>query len=82
MDTLQRIKDVVRRYGSPKAVEAATADTRIAELLFDSLDQIEALMEVEDEFGMEIPDELSEGFRTLGQLVEFIEKTKADQGIE
>lgn len=84
MDTLQRIKKAISTYSeaSLAVIEAATVDTPIAELLFDSLDQVEALMGVEDEFGMEIPDHLSEGFQTLGQLVAFIDKTKADNETE
>ena len=54
-----------------------TMDTRIAEDLgADSLDVVEMLMSVEDEFGIEIPDDAIEDLKTIGNVVEYIEKNK------
>jgi acyl carrier protein len=39
----------------------------------DSLDVVEVLMSIEDEFGVEIPDEEIENIKTIGNLVEYIE---------
>lgn len=39
----------------------------------DSLDAVEIIMAVEDEYSIEIPDEKIEDFATLQDLVEFIE---------
>ena len=50
----------------------------------DSLDVIEVLMAIEDEFGVEIPDEVSDKMLTPGDAVLFIHKTfenLADQEI-
>ena len=33
-------------------------------------------MAIEDEFGIEIPDEEAEGFKNIGDIVDFVEKTK------
>ncbi len=58
-------------------VDEMTMDTRIAEDLgADSLDVVEMLMSVEDEFGIEIPDEAIEDLKTIGNVVEYIEKNK------
>ncbi|MBQ6714328.1 MAG: acyl carrier protein [Clostridia bacterium] len=53
--------------------ESITAETRIAEDLgADSLDVVELLMSIEDEFDVEVPDEEIENVKTVGDVVEYI----------
>ncbi len=64
------------------AVEEDTIsrETTIAEDLgADSLDTVDLLMKIEDEFGLEIPDEdVSSGqFKTVGDLTDYLEKRLA-----
>lgn len=40
----------------------------------DSLDAVDMLMSLEDEFDVEIPDEEIENIRTVGDLVSYIEE--------
>ena len=40
----------------------------------DSLDTVELIMEFEEEFGIEIPDDDAEKITTVGSAVEYIEK--------
>lgn len=47
-------------------------DVELKELGIDSLDMVELIMEVEDEFGVEIPDEKAEELKTIQQLVDYI----------
>ncbi len=55
--------------------EAMTMDTKIAEELgADSLDLVDLLMSIEDEFGVEIPDEEVENLHTIGDVVDYISK--------
>lgn len=42
----------------------------------DSLDVVEVLMSIEDEFRVEIPDEAIEDIKTIGDLVQYIENNK------
>ena len=54
--------------------EKITADTSIAEDLgADSLDVVDLLMSIEDEFEIEIPESDVEGIKTVGTLVKYIE---------
>src|SRR5438477_7269888 len=39
----------------------------------DSLDQVELVMELEEEFDLSIPDDAAEKIQTVGQAVEYIE---------
>lgn len=51
-----------------------TLETNIAkDLGADSLDVVDLLMSIEDEFEIEIPDEEIENIRTIGELVDYIE---------
>jgi acyl carrier protein len=46
----------------------------------DSLDTVELVMELEDEFDIDIPDDAAEKIQTVGQAIEFIEKAKQGNG--
>ena len=51
-----------------------TMETNIAkDLDADSLDVVELLMTIEDEFNIEIPDEEIENIKTIGDLTEYIQ---------
>ena len=51
-----------------------TADTDLQEDLgADSLDVVDLLMSIEDEFVVEVPDEEIENIKTVGALVSYIE---------
>ena len=50
-----------------------TADTDLQEDLgADSLDVVDLLMSIEDEFDVEVPDEEIENVKTVGDVVEYI----------
>ncbi|MBR6408597.1 MAG: acyl carrier protein [Clostridia bacterium] len=52
-----------------------TMDTNIAEdLNIDSLDMVDLVMSLEEEYGIEIADDQIEEIVTIGDLVAFIEK--------
>lgn len=54
--------------------DSITADTNIADDLgADSLDVVDLLMSIEDEFEIEIPDEEVDNIKTVGELVKYIE---------
>ena len=55
--------------------DSITPETNIADDLgADSLDVVDMLMSLEDEFDVEIPDEEIERIRTVGELVAYLEE--------
>ena len=55
-------------------IDEMTMETNIAkDLGADSLDVVELLMSIEDEFEVEIPDEEIENIKTIGELTEYIQ---------
>ncbi len=72
-DTFERVKKIiVDRLGvdeSEVTMEASFKD----DLGADSLDVVELVMELEDEFDMEISDEEAEKITTVGEAVSYIE---------
>ena len=74
--TIDKVKKIIADQLSTK-VENLKNDTNIAEELgADSLDLVEILMSLEDEFGVSIPDEVIPQIKTINDLVEFIDKNK------
>ena len=56
--------------------DSITADSSIVDYLgADSLDIVDLVMSLEDEFDTEIPDEAIEGIKTVGDSVHYIEET-------
>ncbi len=71
--TFDKIKSILAEQLDADA-DQMTMDTDIAkDLGADSLDVVELLMSIEDEFSVEIPDEEIENIKTIGELVEYIE---------
>ena len=57
--------------------ENITPETRFVEdLKADSLDLVELVMDLEETYGVEIPDEQLAEVKTVGQIVEIIENNK------
>jgi acyl carrier protein len=49
----------------------------VDDLNLDSLDIVELMMKMEDEFGVEIPEEDAEGLKTVKDIVGYLEKKQA-----
>ena len=70
-----KIKEILSSQFDVDA-DSITQDTDIVDDLgADSLDLVDMLMSLEDEFNIgEVPDEMVEKIRTVGQLVTYIEE--------
>lgn len=69
-EKLQQI--IVDELGVEK--EEVTLEAHIADDLgADSLDAVELIMAIEDEFDIKVSDDVAQSFETVGQIVTFIE---------
>lgn len=67
MDTLQTIKELAAtQFGA--AVDAIDENASVDKLGIDSLGFLEFMFEVEDKFGVSVPQESLSGVRTLKEL--------------
>ena len=71
---MERVTDIVAdQLGVDK--DKITADTSfVNDLGADSLDTVELVMELEEEFDINIPDDAAEKIQTVGQAVKYIEE--------
>lgn len=66
------IEIVCEQMGQTKEKVSETTSF-ITDLGADSLDTVELVMELEDEFDLSIPDEEAEKIKTVGDAIKFIE---------
>ena len=73
----ERVIDIVaEQLGVDK--EKITRDTSfVNDLGADSLDTVELVMELEEEFDINIPDDAAEKIQTVGQAIEFIQEAQS-----
>jgi len=72
------IELVCERLGVNK--EQVTRQTSFVEDVgADSLDIVELVMGLEEEFGINIPDDQAEKIKTVGEAIDYIEREKAKQ---
>jgi acyl carrier protein len=69
------VEIVAEQLGAEK--EKISKDTHfVNDLSADSLDVVELVMELEEEFDINIPDDAAEKIQTIGQAVDYIEKAQ------
>lgn len=73
MDNFQKVQEIVAdKLGAEKSkitMEASFID----DLGADSLDTVELIMKMEEEFGIEIPDEDAEKLKTVSDVVHYLD---------
>ena len=67
---------IVEKFGVSESEVTAEANFT-NDLNADSLDRVELIMEIEDEFGISIPDDLAEKISTVGDAIKFVEEEVA-----
>ncbi len=73
----EKVKKILEKQLRLKEGVEVTLDSRIKEDLgADSLDVLQLLMAIEDEYGVEVPDEKLAEFSTVGDVVAYLETLK------
>ena len=74
MSTLAKVQGIVSEQLGVDAEEVKPEANFTDDLGADSLDTVELVMALEEEFGVEIPDEAAEKIATVQAAVDYIEK--------
>lgn len=70
----EKIVDILAEQLDIENKNTITMDSELVDDLgADSLDSIDIVMSVEDEFGIEVPDEVIEDIKTVSDIVDYIE---------
>ncbi len=70
----EKIVDILAEQLDIENKNNITMDSELVDDLgADSLDSIDIVMSVEDEFGIEVPDEVIENIKTVADIVDYIE---------
>jgi acyl carrier protein len=72
-----RVRAIIAEQLGVKLEEVTDAASFIEDLGADSLDTVELVMALEEEFGIEIPDEDAEKMVTVGDAIKYIEQKSA-----
>ncbi|WP_438300902.1 acyl carrier protein [Pseudomonas sp. NMS19W] len=70
----QRVKKIVAENLGVKQEDIHPQDGFVEDLGADSLDTVELVMALEEEFGIEIPDEDAEKITTVQQAIDYAER--------
>ncbi len=73
----QRIKDIIVEQLGVNPDQVTPEAKFIEDLGADSLDTVELVMALEEEFGQEIPDEEAEKLQSVGDVIKYIEDSQA-----
>ncbi|PIQ83993.1 MAG: acyl carrier protein [Candidatus Omnitrophica bacterium CG11_big_fil_rev_8_21_14_0_20_63_9] len=72
-----RVRAIIAEQLGVKLEEVTDAASFIEDLGADSLDTVELVMALEEEFGIEIPDEDAEKMASVGDAIKYIESKTA-----
>ena len=76
MSTFDKVKEVIVDKLGVEEDKIETSSSFVDDLGADSLDTVELIMQLEEEFGIEIPDENAEKMTTVQQAVDYIEENQ------
>jgi acyl carrier protein len=71
-EVFERIKEVLSEWLSVEEADITEEANFQEDLDADSLDLVEMIMELEDQFGIKIPDEDAQKIQTVGQAVDYV----------
>lgn len=75
----KKVKEIVMEKLQVEAGAVTENASFIDDLGADSLDTVELVMDFEEKFGVEIPDEDAEKIRTVGDAIKYLEEKTKDK---
>ena len=76
MSVDDKVFEIVAERMGVKKEDISKETSFVTDLGADSLDQVELIMELEDQFDLNIPDEDAEKLQTIGDAIKYIEEHK------
>ena len=72
----QQVKKIVAEQLGVKEEEVTNDASFVDDLGADSLDTVELVMALEEEFGIEVPDEQAEKLQSVGDVIKYVEESQ------
>ncbi|OIO39354.1 MAG: acyl carrier protein [Candidatus Omnitrophica bacterium CG07_land_8_20_14_0_80_50_8] len=76
-EVTQKVRSIIAEQLGVKIEEVTDSASFVDDLGADSLDTVELVMALEEEFGIEIPDEDAEKMTNVGEAVRYVEEKAA-----
>lgn len=76
-EVTQKVKSIIAEQLGVKIEEVTDTASFVDDLGADSLDTVELVMALEEEFGIEIPDEDAEKMTSVGEAIRYVEEKAA-----
>lgn len=73
-DAGQKVRAIIAEQLGVKVEEVTDTASFVDDLGADSLDTVELVMALEEEFGIEIPDEEAEKMTNVGEAIRYVEQ--------
>jgi acyl carrier protein len=73
MSNFEKVQEIVAEKLGIEKSKITMEASFIDDLGADSLDTVELIMKMEEDFGIEIPDEEAEKLKTVGSVVEYLD---------
>ncbi|MCB1197333.1 MAG: acyl carrier protein [Bdellovibrionota bacterium] len=77
MSLENKVKEIIAEQLNVEISELEASKSFLNDLGADSLDIVELVMAIEEEFEVEIPDEDAEKIQTVGDAIKYVEDNKA-----
>ncbi len=75
MKIFEKIREIIGEHLEIEDIESITLETSLMkDLEADSLDAVEVMMDIEDEFDIKIPDEDAEDFKNIKDIVDYVKE--------
>ena len=78
MDTFEKIRALLAEQLDLDPAKITMESDIMNDFEADSLDIVDMVMTLEDEFGIEVPDDAIENLRTVGDVVNFVDSHQAN----